>query len=120
MTNQEFWSTLELYARSPQTQSKIPPLILQANREKLSVLVVSRDGNLNILQVQGKLFAHFVTRLDAQVPDGCIVGETELDGFFFQLIDSGYNGMAFTIDGTLIGVEWSDLFPAKPGKKKKK
>ena len=116
MTNQEFWSTLELYARSPQTQSKIPPLILQANREKLSVLVVSRDGNLNILQVQGKLFAHFVTRLDAQVPDGCIVGETELDGFFFQLIDSGYNG----IDGTLIGVEWSDLFPAKPGKKKKK
>lgn len=119
MISQEFWSTLELYARSPQTQSKIPPLLLQANKEHLSLLVVSRNGNLNVLQVQDKLFAHCVTRLNAQVPDGCIVGETDLDGFFFQLIDSGYNGMAFTIDGTLIGVEWSDLFPAKPGKKKK-
>lgn len=53
-----------------------------------------------------------------QVPNGCIVSETELDGLFFQLIDSGYNGMAFTIDNALIAVEWSDLFPAKPGKKK--
>ena len=120
MTNQEFWSTLELYARSPQTQSKIPPLLLQANKEKLSLLVVSRGQTLNVLSVQDKLFAHCVTRHNAQVPDGCIVGETELEGFFFQLIDSGYSGMAFTIDSTLIGVEWSDLFPPKPGKKKKK
>ena len=120
MTNNEFWNLLEIYARSPQTQTKIPPLILQANTEKLSVLVVTRNRNMNILNVQDKSFAHLVTRFSAQVPDVCIVGETELDGFFFQLIDSGYHGIAFTIDNTLIGVEWSDLFPTKPIAMKKR
>jgi hypothetical protein len=39
----------------------------------------------------------------------------ELSGFFFQLIDSGYSGLAFIQGGTFIGIEWKDLMlpPAK-------
>ena len=30
-------------------------------------------------------------------------------GFFFHLIDNGYNGIGFIIDGAFIGIEWKDL-----------
>lgn len=113
MTNEEFWKQIETYGKSVKTQHKIPPLILRANKEKLSILAVSRKGQLASLNGRGKPFAYCATRWDEKVPSDCTVGETELDGFFFQLIDSGYGGLGFVIDGTFLGVEWTDLFPPR-------
>ena len=121
MTKEEFWSKIELYGKSPATQNKIPPLILQANKENLSLLVVAMDGTLQGVELENKAFVYCVTSRNAMVPAGCRVGETDFDGLFFQLIDSGYSGLAFFIGGDVIGVEWSDIFPAKgSGKKKSK
>jgi hypothetical protein len=51
------------------------------------------------------------------VPSGCTIDEAELNGLFFQLIDSGYNGLAFLQGGAFIGIEWKDLMmPPASGK----
>ena len=112
MTNETFWRTLEAYIHKD--PEKIPSLILQANKEKLSVLVVTSNGQLQAIEVQEKLFAFCATGWNVKVPAGCQAGETKLDGFFFELIDSGYNGLAFaSANGPMVCVEWSDLFPVK-------
>ena len=120
MTNEEFWKKIEECGKSEQTRNQIPLLIQQADKEKLSLLVVAKDKQLQVLKINGRIFLYCATRWDEEVPSGCSAGEIELDGFFFQLIDSGYGGLAFIVDGTLIGVEWSDLFPPAKKKKKKK
>ena len=120
MTNEEFWKKIEECGKSAKTRNQIPLLIQQADKEKLSLLVVAKDGALQALEANDKIFAYCATRWDEEVPSGCSVDAIELDGLFFQLIDSGYGGLAFIVDGTLIGVEWSDLFPPAKKKKKKK
>ena len=119
MTKEEFWNKIKLYGKSAATLNKIPPLILQASQEKLSLLVVAENGAMKPLQAQDKIFLYCVTDWNSMVPTGCTIGETDFDGLFFQLIDSGYSGLAFIIDGTFIGIEWPDIFPNKNSTKKK-
>ena len=111
MTNEQFWSQLRSLI-DPKTTSSvkaISSLFSTATNENLSLLVVLLDDTLQSLSAKDLTFAYYVTDRDDPVPFGCVIEETELNGLFFQLIDSGYNGIGFLMDGALIGIEWSDL-----------
>ena len=110
MTNQEFWNQLEICAGSEQTHDKIPPLLIQAKQENLSLLVVVMDNAIHALEVGNKNYVHCVTNKDVPIPLGCTVLEIELKGLFFSLIESGLNGLCFSTDKVLVGFEWKDLF----------
>ena len=62
------------------------------------------------------IFAHCVTDRNDPVPSGCSIDEVELSGFFFELIDSGYNVIGFLVDGAFIRIEWKDLMMPSAGK----
>lgn len=110
MTNQEFWNQLEICAGSEQNHDKIPPLLIQAKQENLSLLVVVMDNAIHALEVGNKNYVHCVTNKDVPIPLGCTVLEIELKGLFFSLIESGLNGLCFSTDKVLVGFEWKDLF----------
>ena len=111
MTNEEFWSQLRSLIDPKTTTSvkAISSLFSTATKENLSLLVVLKDDELQSLHVGDLIFAHCLTDRNDPVPSGCTIDEAELSGFFFQLIDSGYNGIGFLVDGTFIGIEWKDL-----------
>ena len=111
MTNEQFWSQLRSLIDPKTTTSvkAISSLFSTATNENLSLLVVLLDDTLQSLSANDLTFAYYVTDRDDPVPSGCVIVETELNGVFFQLIDSGYNGIGFLMDGALIGNEWSDL-----------
>ena len=111
MTNEQFWSQLRSLIDPKTTTSvkAISSLFSTATNENLSLLVVLLDDTLQSLSANDLTFAYYVTDRDDPVPFGCVIEETELNGLFFQLIDSGYNGIGFLMDGALIGNEWSDL-----------
>ena len=111
MTNEQFWSQLRSLIDPKTTTSvkAISSLFSTATNENLSLLVVLLDDTLQSLSAKDLTFAYYVTDRDDPVPFGCVIEETELNGLFFQLIDSGYNGIGFLMDGALIGIEWSDL-----------
>ena len=111
MTNEEFRSELRSLIDPKTTTSvkAISTLFSTATQENLSLLVVLKDGVLQSLSANNLIFAHCVTNRNDPVPSGCNIDEVELSGFFFQLIDSGYSGLAFIQGGTFIGIEWKDL-----------
>lgn len=111
MTNEEFWSELRSLIDPKTTTSvkAISSLFSTATKENLSLLVVLKDDELQSLHVGDLIFAHCVSDRNDPVPSGCVIDEVELSGFFFQLIDSGYNGIGFLVDGAFIGIEWKDL-----------
>ena len=99
MTNEQFRSQLRSLIDPKTTTSvkAISSLFSIATQENLSLLVVLIDDELQTLNADGLTFAH------------CSIYEIELSGFFFHLIDNGYNGIGFIIDGAFIGIEWKDL-----------
>lgn len=119
MTNEEFCKRLHQMAQSPKTYDQMPGLINQARNEKLSILAVSDSKHTAVtIPSENKLFLLCSTtwtppRLDY------VVGETELEGFFEELIESGYNGIAFLENSRLIGLEWKDFFEANRKAKRK-
>ena len=114
MTKQEFWNQLSELTRSQDTFSKLPALINKARAEHLSIPVktIRRGDHAEpvILEIQGKLFIECATSFSIFSAD---IGETDLDGFFEELIDSGYHGIAFVTKAGLVGLEWKDFFPAR-------
>jgi hypothetical protein len=117
MTNEQFWSELRSLIDPKTTTSvkAISTLFSTATQENLSLLVVLKDDELQSLHVNHLIFAHCLTDRNDPVPSGCTIDEVELNGLFFNLIDNGYNGLAFLQDGAFIGIEWTDLMlpPAK-------
>ena len=111
MTNEEFWSQLRSLIDPKTTTSvkAISSLFSTATKENLSLLVVLQDDTLQSLSANDLTFAYCATNRQDPVPTGCVIVETELNDFFFQLIDSGYNGIGFLMGGAFIGIEWSDL-----------
>lgn len=111
MTNEQFWSQLRSLIDPKTTTSckAISSLFSTATQENLSLLVVLADDTLQSLSANSLIFAYCATDWHDPIPSNCSISETELNGFFFQLIDSGYNGIGFLMDGALIGIEWKDL-----------
>ena len=111
MTNEQFRSQLRSLIDPKTTTSvkAISSLFSIATQENLSLLVVLIDDELQTLNADGLTFAHCATDWHDPVPSGCSIYEIELSGFFFHLIDNGYNGIGFIIDGAFIGIEWKDL-----------
>ena len=93
----------------------ISSLFSTATKENLSLLVVLKDDELQSFHVKNFIFAHCMTDRNDPIPTGCTIDEVELNGLFFELIDCGYNGLAFLQGGAFIGIEWKDLMlpPAK-------
>ena len=118
MTNEEFRSELRSLIDPKTTTSvkAISSLFSTATKENLSLLVVLKDDELQSFQVKDLIFAHCVTDRNDPVPSGCSIDEVELSGFFFELIDSGYNVIGFLVDGAFIGIEWKDLMMPSAGK----
>ena len=115
MTNEQFRSQLRSLIDPKTTTSvkAISSLFSIATQENLSLLVVLIDDELQTLEAEGLTFAHCATDWHDPVPSGCSIYEIELSGFFFHLIDNGYNGIGFIIDGAFIGIEWKDLMLPK-------
>ena len=115
MTKHEFWKQLTELTKSQSTFSRIPALINSARAEHLSlpVKLIKRGDHAEpvILEVQGKLFIQCETSLNVLQTD---TGETDLDGFFEELIDCGYHGIAFATKAGLVGLEWKDFFSVSP------
>lgn len=120
MTNQEFYRQLTQLASSNSTATQMPALIQKARKEHLCIPVVymgdSRDADPAVLIAQGKKYIQCSTALSFPVvmnvpklKPGQKIGETELDGFFEQLIDCGYDGIAFLCPIGFVGLEWADL-----------
>ena len=114
MTNEQFWSELRSLIDPKTTTSvkAISSLFSTATQENLSLLVVLSDDELQSLDVSNLIFAHCVTDRNDPVPSGCTIDEAELNDLFFELIDSGYNGLGFLLGRTFIGIEWKDLIMA--------
>jgi len=111
MTSEQFWSDLRSLIDPKTTTSvkAISTLFSTATQENLSLLVVLKDGVLQSLSANNLIFAHCITDRNDPIPTGCTIDEVELNGFFFELIDCGYNGLAFLQGGAFIGIEWKDL-----------
>ena len=128
MTKLEFWSQLDALTRSSKTYEQIPPLILKARRDHLSIPVVfngfinpKQDGTTGeptILRVQDKLFIRCATSLfDVEklplFKPNQFIGECELEGFLEDLVNCGYSGIAFLGSHGFVGIEWRDFAPGK-------
>ena len=128
MTKLEFWSQLDALTRSSKTYEQIPPLILEARREHLSIPVVfdsfvnpepdGTTGEPAILCIQNKLFIRCATSLygTEKLPlfkQNQFIGESELDGFFEDLLECGYSGIAFLSSYGFVGIEWRGFAPGK-------
>lgn len=120
MTQQDFLNQLNKLSHKDKTIKDMPALINRARKEHLSIPVVhmmASDGAAKpvILGAENKNFIQCATVLQfPSVPlqPGQTIGITELDGFFEQLIDLGYNGIAFLTTVGFIGIEWMDFFKA--------
>ena len=120
MTNQEFYRKLTKLASSNNTAPQMPALIHKAREEHLCIPVVfegkSSDAEPVVIFAQGKKYIQCSTALSFPVvmnvpklKPGQKIGETELDGFFEQLIDCGYDGIAFLCPIGFVGMEWADF-----------
>ena len=110
MTNQDLWKALDNYISSSPKQ--IPDLIYQGTQQKLSILVVvDKSGVLQAIETHNMTFLFCVSAESSPVPDGCRIDKVELDGLFFQLIDCGYNGLAFENEknSKMVCLDWKDF-----------
>ena len=121
---------------SEATFNLIPPLITQARADGLSIILAFQkdDKGESVAaygMLQGKMFLLCAPKWDAKEYGAYTLAETEIAGLFEDLIQDGYGGIAFHKNGTIYGVEWSDLFnspkpdpndpcPCGSGKKYKK
>lgn len=121
MTQENFLNQLDKLSRKDKTIKDMPALINRARKEHLSIPVVhtmASDGSAEpvILCVENKNFIQCATVLQfPSVPlqPAQTIGATELDGFFEELIDLGYNGIAFLTTVGFVGIEWMDFFKAQ-------
>ena len=120
MTQFEFNNLMCKYMSSPDDFEKIPPLILQARSEHLHLLVAyedftSKDGThmAVIVPLEGREMILCATDYNSTMPVDfeTEIAETKIEGFLEDLIESGYDGIAFAHGGQVLGIEWEDLFP---------
>ena len=120
MTNQEFYRQLTNLAGSNTTAPQMPALINKAREEHLYIPVVfegkADDPEPVVIVAQDKKLILCSTALSfpavlnvPKLKPGQQIGETHLDGFFEQLIDCGYDGIAFLSPIGLIGFGWADF-----------
>lgn len=135
MTKQEFWAHLDklLLTKEKENLSIVPHLINQAREEHLSILVIGNNnpdgtpGELSTVFGQNKSFLQCTTTwfpapggVSFPLQRGQTVVETDLDDLYEDLIDCGYDGLAFIVTGTMIGYEWKDFFQGQKKKKQKR
>ena len=115
MTQNEFYQRLDACMDAEATFDLIPPLIVQAVADDLSILVAfqKNDGDESVAAygiLQGKLFLLCATKWDTADYEGYTLAETNLGNLVDDLKADGYGGIAFSRNGRVYGVEWSDLF----------
>lgn len=121
MNQNDFYARLDEYMQSEATFDRIPPLVAQARADGLSILVAFRKNEKGESvaaygMLRGKLFLLCAPRWEARHYEDYTLAETDISSLFNDLRADGYGGVAFQGNGTVYGVEWSDLFNRpKPG-----
>ena len=120
MTQADFYSRLDSFLESEATFDLIPPLIGQAKTDGLSILVAFQRNEKGESvaaygMLQGRMFLLCAPKWDAAEYEAYTLAETEIGRLFDDMKADGYGGIAFQKNGTVYGVEWSDLDRMKPG-----
>lgn len=120
MTQADFYTRLDHFMESEATFDLIPPLIAQAHADGLSILVAfqknEKDESVAAYgTLQGHMFLLCAPKWDATSYEAYTLAETKMDRLFEDLKADGYGGIAFSRNGTVYGVEWSDFDRTKPG-----
>lgn len=120
MTQKEFYARLDSLMDAESTFDLIPPLIMQARADGLSILISFQKNEKGESvaaygMLQGRMFLLCAPKWDATDYGAYTLAETEITGLFEDLITDGYGGIAFQKNGTVYGIEWSDFDRTKPG-----
>lgn len=121
MNQNDFYTRLDAWMDSEETFDLIPPLIAQAKSDGLSILVAFQKNEKGESvaaygTLQGRMFLLCAPNWNSPQYAEYTLAETKMDRLFDDLKEDGYGGIAFSKNGTVYGVEWSDLFDRpKPG-----
>lgn len=120
MNQTDFYARLDTLMDSETTFDMIPPLVVQARADGLSILVAFEKNEKGESvaaygMLQGRMFLLCAPKWDATGYEAYTLAETEMDRLFDNLKADGYGGIAFQRNGTVYGIEWSDFEQPKPG-----
>ena len=120
MNQTDFYARLGALMDSETTFDLIPPLVVQARADGLSILVAFEKNEKGESvaaygMLQGRMFLLCAPQWDATGYEPYTLAETEMGPLFRDLKADGYGGIAFQRNGTVYGIEWSDFERPKPG-----